>query len=96
MRFYEGSDCNTLYLVSRNKLYCILLPLTGFFFYVQFWVRESTVLLVLSSTVGTKRKLLLVVFVHKIQTTVQNIYCILVSANPHQNLSNKDLIIITP
>lgn len=72
MCFCEGSDCNTLYLVSRNKLHCILLPLTGFFFYIQFWVKERTVLSVLSSVVGTKRKLLLVIFVHKIQTTIQN------------------------
>jgi len=72
MYFCERSDCNTLYLLGRNQLHGILLPLTGFFFRIQSWVRESRVLLVLSGTVGIKRKLLLVIFAHKTQTTIQN------------------------
>lgn len=73
MYFHEKSDCNNLYLVSRNKLHCILLPLMGLFFNIQFWVSENAVLLVLSSIVGTKRNLLLVMILdHKTQTSIQN------------------------
>lgn len=56
--------------LSAETLQCNMLPLTGFFLYIQA-LREGTVLFVFSGVVGTKRKLLLIKFVHKIQTYTQ-------------------------
>lgn len=57
--------------LSAETLQCNMLPLTGFCLSIQS-LRDSTVLFVFSGVVGTKRKLLLVICVHKIQTTIQN------------------------
>lgn len=71
--------------LSAETLQCNVFPLTGFFLYIQS-LRESTVLFVFSGVLGTKRKLLLVICVQKIQTIFQNNVLHLVSVDPHQNL----------